>query len=253
MANPVPAAPAFGDYLVFVDESGDHGLENVSTEYPVFVLLFAIFQKDEYVDRACRDLQRLKFLVWGHDEVVLHEHDIRKPRGDFLILTHKATRDRFHDTLSAYMRALPVSVVAVIIDKRAFAVRYSRPVNPYEYALAAGMERVYSHLDRLAQLGGTTHVVVESRGRREDADLELAFRRVCDGSNVLGRSMPFRLVMTPKTANCPGLQLADLMARPVGIRHLRPGQPNRAYDIVEQKLLRSPSGKIAGWGVKVLP
>lgn len=253
MANPLPTGSVFGDFLVFVDESGDHGLESVSTEYPVFVLLFAIFRKDDYVDRVCRDLQRLKLMFWGHDEVVLHEHDIRKPRGDFLILRHQATRERFQHELNTFMQALPASIIAVIIDKLAYAARYTRPVNPYEYALEAGLERVYKHLVDLAQLDGTTHVVVESRGRREDADLELAFRRVCDGSNTFTRSMPLRLVMIPKTANCPGLQIADLMARPVGIRHLRPDQPNRAYDIIEQKLRRSPTGKIEGWGVKVLP
>ena len=59
--------------------------------------------------------------------------------------------------------------------------------------------------------------------------------------------------MIPKSANSVGLQMADLMARPVGIHHVRPHQPNRAYSIVETKLRRSPGGKIEGWGLKVIP
>ena len=43
------------------------------------------------------------------------------------------------------------------------------------------------------------------------------------------------------------------MARPIGIHHLRPGQPNRAYEIIETKIRRSPAGEIDGWGLKVLP
>jgi len=59
--------------------------------------------------------------------------------------------------------------------------------------------------------------------------------------------------MIPKSSNSVGLQLADLMARPVGLHHIRPDQPNRAFDVVQQKFRRSPTGRIEGWGLKVLP
>ena len=32
----------YGDYLVFVDESGDYGLVSIDPDYPVFVLDFRI-------------------------------------------------------------------------------------------------------------------------------------------------------------------------------------------------------------------
>ena len=35
----------FGDYIVFVDESGDQSLKSVNANYPVFVLSFCIFEK----------------------------------------------------------------------------------------------------------------------------------------------------------------------------------------------------------------
>ena len=95
--------------------------------------------------------------------------------------------------------------------------------------------------------------IVEKRGKREDAELELAFRRVCDGANALHRPLPFELVMIPKSSNSAGLQLTDLMARPVALHHLRPGQPNRAFEIIETKLRRSPAGKTEGWGLRRLP
>ena len=31
---------AFGDHIVFVDESGDHSLTSINPDYPVFVLAF---------------------------------------------------------------------------------------------------------------------------------------------------------------------------------------------------------------------
>lgn len=243
----------YSNYLVFVDESGDHNLTHIDPQFPVFVLLFAIVHKDDYVNRICPALQRFKFEFWGHDEVVLHEHEIRKPFGDFLFLLQRPLRERFLAGLTAQMQAMPATVVAVIIDKPGYVARYNQPVGPYDYAMENGLERVFRHLESLGHGTRSTAIIVEQRGRREDAELELAFRRVCDGANALHKPMPFQLVMVPKSSNSPGLQLTDLMARPVALKHLRPDQPNRAFDIIETKLRRSSAGKIEGWGIKRLP
>lgn len=247
------AGHSFSDYLVFVDESGDHNLTRIDSQFPVFVLLFAIIRKDDYVARVCPELQRFKFEFWGHDEVVLHEHEIRKPFGDFLFLVQKPLRERFIAGLTRQMIELPATVVATIIDKPRYAKRYHTPMNPYDYALETGLERVFRHLDDLGQAETVTSIVVEQRGRKEDAELELAFRRVCDGANAIRKPLPFKLVMIPKSSNSAGLQLTDFMARPVALHHLRPDQPNRAFEIIEPKLRRSPAGKIEGWGLKRLP
>ena len=250
--NGAPTNP-FGDYLVFVDESGDHNLTTIDPQFPVFVLLFVIVRKQDYVDRICPELQRFKFDFWGHDAVVLHEHEIRKPVGPFLFLMQKPARERFLERLNAIIEALPATLVAVVIDKPAFVTRYHHPVGPYDYAMETGLERVFKFLEGAGQRGRKTPIVVECRGRREDGELELAFRRVCDGENALRQNLPFELVMVPKAANSAGLQLADLMARPIALHHLRPDQRNRAFEIIEPKLRRSPAGKVDGWGVKILP
>lgn len=112
---------------------------------------------------------------------------------------------------------------------------------------------IFRHLEGHGQSAATTAIIVEKRGKREDAELELAFRRVCDGANALHQPMALQLVMIPKSSNSPGLQLTDLMARPVAIHHLRPDQPNRAFEIIATKLRRSPTGETEGWGLKRLP
>jgi hypothetical protein len=38
-------AVEYGDYIVYVDESGDHGLRSMDPNYPLFVLAFCIFDK----------------------------------------------------------------------------------------------------------------------------------------------------------------------------------------------------------------
>jgi len=245
--------PEFSDYLVFVDESGDHGMASVDPNYPVFVLASCLIAKTDYSERISPALQRLKFAYWGHDEQVLHEHEIRKPNKDYAFLFHPGRRASFLAAINEFVEQAPFTLVASVIKKLEFAQRYALPANPYDLALEFNLERLALELGARRQGERITQVVVEKRGRREDDALELTFRRICDGKNAIGRKLPFELVMIPKASNSTGLQLADLIARPVGIKLLRPDQPNRAYDIVAAKFRRSPAGEIMGWGLKVFP
>jgi hypothetical protein len=243
----------FSDHIVFVDESGDHGLVQVDPHYPMFVLAFCLFSKVDYVEQAGPILQRLKLRFWGHDEHVLHEHEIRKPNRHYGFLFDPVTRSDFQNAISGVVEETPFQLVASAIRKVEFARQYAVPANPYELSLEFGLERLLRELQARGDATKITHVVVERRGTNEDAQLELAFRRICAGANALGRLLPFELVMVPKASNSTGLQLADLVARPIGIKVLRPSQPNRAYDVVEKKFRRSPAGEIKGWGLKVFP
>ena len=102
------------------------------------------------------------------------------------------------------------------------------------------------------QADPTVHVIVGKRGRNEDDDLELEFRRICDGANYKSEKFNFEIVFADKKSNAAGLQLADLVARPIGLSVLRPGQPNRAFEAVKPKLL-AKNGRIDGWGLKCFP
>ena len=252
--NTPPHAP-FSDYIVYVDESGDHGLENIDSNYPVFVLVFCVFTKRDYINVVIPHLMNLKMRFWGHTETVLHEHDIRKPPtgSDFAILFDPAVRQPFMQTINRLIESLPFTIIASVIDKNRLREQYTIPANPYQISLSFGLERVFRHLSEVRQEQQNTALVVEKRGRKEDEQLELAFRRICDGSNYLNKPMPFDLVMLDKRANSAGLQIADLIARPIGLRILRPHQSNRAHDIIQTKFRKSASGNVEGWGLKLFP
>jgi len=49
------------------------------------------------------------------------------------------------------------------------------------------------------------------------------------------------------------LQLADLMARPIGLSVLRPGQANRAFEVLERKFFAGAFGVVNGNGLKIFP
>jgi len=138
----------YSDYIVYVDESGDHNLDNPDPAYPVFVLAFCIFEKTAYTEVAVPALQRLKFKHFGHDMVILHERDIRKSKGAFRILQVEEIRNKLMHDLDRLVEDAPFTLIAVVIDKEKHRTRYIDPVNPYTLAMAFGLERVDACLSR---------------------------------------------------------------------------------------------------------
>lgn len=57
--------PSFDDYVVFVDESGDHGTGSIDPSYPMFVLAFRVFEKEAYATRVAPAVTRFKFRHFG--------------------------------------------------------------------------------------------------------------------------------------------------------------------------------------------
>ncbi len=241
------------DYIVYLDESGDHSLDVIDRQYPIFVLSACVFRKADYSAVVVPSFLNLKFRFFGHDMVVLHSRDIRKAQGPFAILQNAHVRQDFLAAINTAIANAPFTLVTAIIDKRRLTRQSDRLDNPYEIALTFCMEQVFNHLRSLQQHQTSTPMVVECRGKKEDADLELSFRRTAQGGNVHGLPLPFDIVFADKKTNSTGLQLADLVSHPIGRQHLNPAQPNQAYSVVESKFQRSPSGSIDGWGRKVLP
>lgn len=257
----------FSDYVIYVDESGDHSLASIDEAYPLFVLSFCIFKKSEYTLAAVPSVQNFKFKWFGHDLIILHENDIVKQKHPFAFLRFDDLRSKFMGELSGIITDAPMTVISAVIRKDALKKRYKQPENPYQLALLFCLERAHEFLAGQGATGGTTHVICEARSPRqkgggmgkEDKDLELEFRRIIQGKHALqsrngNGAMPcFDIVFAPKLCNSTGLQIADLIARPIGLNVLRPTQANRAYEIITGKIWEGPEGKAKLYGLKVFP
>ena len=248
----------YSDYIVYVDESGDHAMRSLDPCYPVFVLAFCIFHKNHYSDEVVSKLQKFKFRHFGHDLVILHEHDIRKEKPPFNRFKGRDERVAFLNELTGLIDTSHFILVTCVIEKERLIRQYREPDNPYHLALAFGLERIYRFLSEKNQHERLTHIVVERRGKREDDELELEFRRICDGSNWFNCRLPFSMQFADKKTNSAGLQFADLVARPVGVHVLRPEQDNRAFEILKPKFYcqgaREKAGNgYEGWGLKRFP
>lgn len=163
--------PTFDDYIVFVDESGDHGLASIDPNYPMFVLAFCLFEKKIYAEKIAPAILKLKFKYFGHDQVILHEHDIRKAKGPFNIFQNRNRREPFLNDLNTLIEQSSFVLIASAIRKDKFNKQYLDPDNPYHIAMGFGLERIFLHLKSLGCRKGTTYLLFESRGKKEDNNL----------------------------------------------------------------------------------
>ncbi|MGN6317974.1 DUF3800 domain-containing protein [Trinickia sp.] len=248
----------YSNFVVYVDESGDHGMQTLDANYPVFVLAFCVFYKRHYSEKVVPALHKFKFKHFGHDLVVLHEHEIRKEKGEFRFFVNRQHKQQFIAELTNVIEFSNFILISCIIDKVRLRDRRETGNNPYHLALGFCLETLYGFLQEKDQDDATTHVVVECRGKKEDNDLELEFRRICGGANRLGKRLPFDIIFADKKVDSPGLQLADLVARPIGMSVVRPGQENRAFEVLKRKFYCSGGRERLGqgyedWGLHVFP
>jgi hypothetical protein len=225
-----------GEYIFYADESGDHSLIKVDPAFPLFVLSICGFRIKDYCWKIVPEIQQFKFRHFGHDMVILHEHEIRKQAGEFVALTDLRRREQFMNELSRIIAASSFKIFATIIDKVELKTDFF-PDNPYVVALRYALEEIYRFL-KFKQIESMQYFFVfERRGPKEDQDLELEFRRIADGQNVFRIPFPgFNIRFADKRSNSTGMQLADLTARPIGVHYLRPEQPNRSYETLVSKI-----------------
>ncbi|TDH37830.1 DUF3800 domain-containing protein [Pseudohoeflea suaedae] len=228
-----------GSYIFYADESGDHSLISVDPRYPVFALALCAFRKDTYCTRVVPRFQRLKFHYFGHDSIVLHEHDIRKQKNDFRIFVDQTLRERFLSDLNECVKKSPFRIFSTVIHKDELRTDFFAE-NPYSICLKICLQQAALFLKRHGEVDRRTHFIFEKRGSKEDNELELEFRRITSGENELHERFPnFIIHFSDKRTNSTGMQIADLTARPLGLRVFRPAQANRAYELIQRKIMGS--------------
>ena len=167
--------------------------------------------------------------------VVLHEREIRKAKNNFSMLTNADKRQSFMDDLSELVEQSPFSIIGSIVRKDENKRRKKNPTNPYELSIKYVLQILYKFLKERNQNYFRTYLVFESRGKKEDKELKNIFTQVCFFQNIQ-KVIPFEIIFASKYTNSCGLQLADLVARPIGRQILERNQTNRAYSILKNKV-----------------
>ena len=243
--------------LLYLDESGDHNLEKIDPNYPVFVLGGIIVDRTYARTVMQPRLRQLKLDFFGDPNIILHTNDIVRARNGFEALTDPKFRESFYEALNVMMRELEYQVVACVIDKPRLAAKYGKNADdPYMYSLNVLIERFCLELGECVD-GGM--IYAEKRGEPLDHALNVAWERLrshMGGTEFAGGRMIderiCELIVKDKRLNIAGLQLADLVVSPIARKGMR--LPVREdWEIVKSKFRRGPSGDARGYGLVYLP
>lgn len=212
------------EFRLYIDESGDH-TASVDTDpgkryLGVVGVMFRMADNYPAFSSALDQLKR-RHLAYDEDvRPVLHRKDIVNASGAFYRLQDKGLRQAFDSDLLRVIREARFYTIAVVVDKVSHGEKkYRRLGHPYHYALTALLERACG---RCGRFGGTFDIFAESRGGREDRELQRACSDFYEkGSYFVSREIVRKTLTTasirfkPKAAGVAGLELADLLAHPL--------------------------------------
>jgi hypothetical protein len=243
-------------YHLFIDETGDPSLRSISENFSIFVLAGCLFSDEAYQEMS-EKIYLLKKGIFGSNNIILHGRDIRKCEGVFAKLFDLKVKEEFYTLLNTIIEEVPFKVIAVAIKKKEFIEKYGKLADdPYELSLSFLLERAIMATDD--EVASKVHVIVESRGCKEDGILMRRYNRLIDVGTSQITSDRFKdrfetFQFNRKEQNDCGLQIADLCAYPIARHLLHPDIFYPAFDIVERKIRKGGNGSITGFGLKVFP
>lgn len=249
--------------IMFLDESGDHNLDpkKVDASYPLFVLAGCIFDDKYYAEKVVPSFSRLKEDFFDGADIVFHTAEMIRPikskEKRFLKLINKDFRMNFYTALNELLNKTDFLITACVIKKQAHLDAYGiSAIDPYLLSFDNLLNRFIFQIKPFEQ--GT--IIAEKRNSILDNQLEIAWlnAKVSGTKFVKGSEIKEKidnLKMFPKSKNEIGLQIADLVASPIGRKvlktKLKPGHEIDS-DVLKKKFI-SKNGEIINYGLTIFP
>lgn len=243
-----------GRLVLFLDESGDHSLSKIDPQYPMFVLAGCVFEMGYYEDVVVPEINSFKNDLLGNDKIILHTEDIAHNKNGFERVMEEEFRNNFYQKINAVLSKLEYKILACAIKKDEHFKKYGlAAIDPYMLSMDCIVERFVFELEEINQSG---IIIAESRNSILDNELELAFLNLkVRGTSYVSASRVKKAVsqlsIKDKKENIAGLQIADLIASPIG-RSILAKRNKIDYTMIEGKY-RNKDGKYMGYGLVVLP
>lgn len=244
------------EFLVFLDETGDHSLQHIDKQYPIFGLGAMFCKYDHYVKDINPLFDDLKYKYFDKRQVILHSTDIRKRKNEFKILLNPETRENFFSDLNSAMATAPFFFATSMVDKLSHSDQYLDPDNPYNLTLSFIMERSY-FLIRKRYPNAKCRFIAESRDHAENSRLLSTFEYYKNTGTgfVSAAELEFitSLDFVRKEENENGHQIVDLCLYPLARTYLK-GVCHPSVPVFYDKIYKNPkTGSPSGYGIKTFP
>ena len=113
------------NYYLFLDESGDHSLNFVDKNFPLFLLCGSVME-ESCLKEIEKQVNALKKKYFGTIEVILHSRDIRKCQGAFQILFDLQLKEKFYRDLNQILENSHYCLLGSGIQKEKHIKKYGK-------------------------------------------------------------------------------------------------------------------------------
>lgn len=221
------------EYIVFVDESGTPVTHKPDPQFPIFSLQFVLVRKDTYVAKIEPEFKKFKLRHHGSDAIVLHGRKIDSKEGEFRILRDRELYGRYVRELDTLIGSTDMRLYSAYFLQLEVAKLGALSVHPYAYFMHELLNLIEQEV-RVPGVRTRCEVVVESR-RGSDAEMLDAYESYKEAFRTA--QVEFELQLAEKSLNVIGLQVADLVAKPVARFCLNRMEPGREWPTVSKKVV----------------
>lgn len=209
---------------------------------------------------ATERLEAFKSRLFGNRNIILHTADFTRNKSGFEEMSNHEFRRNCFNALQDLIAGLKLKIVACVIKKHDHLQKYGlNALDPYLLSLSILVERF---IFECGSAGGT--MVAEARNPTLNNALDLAFldSKIRGTAFISATKVQERIhnfAIRSKRDNVAGLQIADVVATPIGRRAI--GKATYAhycaegdfFSILRPKFRQSWDGKIEGIGLVILP
>ncbi len=247
---------------MFLDESGDHSLDKIDDSYPMFVLAGCIFDQEYYEKDTIPKINVLKRDFFGGTDIIFHTAEMIRPTQSkekrFLKLIDKKFRNNFYNSLNKLLEEINFLITSCAIRKKDHLYKYGiNALDPYLLSFDNLLNRLIFQI-RSPEQG---IIIAERRNSILDNQLEIAWlnakvsgTKIVKSSEIKEKIDNFRIMA--KSKNEAGLQIADLVASPIGRKILKiKDKPSNEvdFDVIKNKFIKDKDGNFINYGLTILP
>lgn len=240
-------------YYLFLDEV------TPNTNFNYFSLAGFIIESSNYQNKIIPLVNNIKNTIFGTDDIILHEIDIRKEEEPFTVMKNEQQRKQFWKMMSdLFVEPDLITTIGVAIDCTEYKRIYNTPYSSKEYnvALQVLMEN-FTHF--LEKNNGKGSVFIESRNPTEDKRLQNHYHILLANGSLFFDKDVLQKRLGPisfpiKADNNIGLQIADFIPNPLARECGKRRQKNpNLFSEIKSKLYDGEVGLPNRFGLKVIP
>ena len=252
--------------FLFLDECGGHATNRVDTKFPVFCLCGLVVDADKYRKQLAPRWSGFKAKYLGSIDQRIHEPSFRGKRLKYWLNSYGGHDPAdFIKTLDSILREADYRVITTVIKKEEYRQFLSEsptqvflPTSQYHIALDFILERFVHYLHYEAE-DAEGLVIAERIGPKETSQLMHEYNRLkIEGTQYISPSwfryqLAENVMFGDKEDFIPGLEITDVIARPIAEKVLAPSADPTRWNPIREKFYDGGQDRPESYGLKAFP